>query len=360
VTLYYDSEQTFLALQLAIESAESHVHMEYFIFQPDETGRAVRDLLIAKCRKGVPCRLLLDYVGCFWWPREFLRSLIDGGIEVVFFMPAVPWWIGRRMNFRNHRKIVVVDGRIGFTGSQNIGDEYLGRLKKFGAWRDTHMRLIGPAVQQLQEVFVEDWHFATGTDLVGDECFPAVDPAGEQVVQIIPTGPGGHGRAMHHLLYAAIAAAEYSVCIATPYFVPDLPMLVAIQSAAYRGVRVQMLIPAKSNHWLVLWAGRSFYSEMCDAGVEIYEHRETMLHSKVVVIDKSWAMVGSANMDQRSFRLNFEVTAILFDEAPARDLYRDFAALRDGSQRTDPRRWRDASFRESILLGTARLASPLL
>jgi len=360
VTIYQDAEQTFLALQLAIEAAREHVHMEYFIFQPDETGQAVRDLLIKKCRQGVRCRLLLDYVGCLWWPRGFEQSLVDGGVELAFFLPAVPWRVGRRMNFRNHRKILVVDGHVGFTGSQNIGDEYLGRRRSGVPWRDTHMRLIGPAVHQLQGIFIEDWHFVTGTDLVDDAYFPTLEPRGEQVVQVIPSGPDEQARVMHHLLFAAIAAAQRSVCIATPYFVPDTAMLLALQSAAYRGVRVQLLIPSQSNHRMALWAGRSFYPELSEAGVEVYEYPDAMLHSKVVVVDELWAMVGSANMDERSFRLNFEVTAILYDEEPAKQLHRDFSSLRNQSQRFKRGKSQNWTFGESLALGVARLTSPLL
>lgn len=360
VTIYHDAEKTFLARQLAIEAAESHVHLEYYIFQPDETGRALRDLLIRKVRQGVRCRVLLDYVGCWRWPRSFRQAFHDGGVELAFFLPVVPWRGRWRVNFRNHRKIAVIDGKIGFTGSQNIGDEYLGRRKKYGPWRDTHIRVVGPAVQQLQEIFVEDWHYTTGRDLVADEFFPPPKRVGEHAVQVISSGPDDRSNAMHQLLFAAIAAARQSVCIATPYFVPDTSMLLAIQSAAYRGVRVQLLIPLQSDHRVVLWAGRSYYEELSESGVEIYEYDLGMLHSKVVVIDESWALVGSANMDERSFKLNFEVTAILYDAQLARGLQHDFESLRDRSKRIQPTGRTDWTFRESLSLGLARLASPLL
>jgi cardiolipin synthase len=215
-------------------------------------------------------------------------------------------------------------------------------------------------VHQLQEIFVEDWHYATGSDLAEDKYFPPAPEAGREVVQVIPSGPDCDARVMHHLLLSAVASARRSVAVITPYFVPDTTIVVALQSAAYRGVRVQLLIPARSNHRLALWAGRSFYQELSDAGVEIYEYPEGLLHSKVVVVDEDWAMVGSANMDERSFRINFEVTTILYDEALARCLLEDFEALRYRADRLSPLardRW---SFGESVLLGLARLTSPLL
>ncbi|MFH0983421.1 MAG: cardiolipin synthase [Planctomycetota bacterium] len=360
VIIYFEAEKTFLARQLAIEAAESHIHLEYYIFQPDETGRALLDLLTRKVRQGVRCRVLLDFIGCWRWPRSFARSFHDGGVELAFFLPMVPWRGRWRVNFRNHRKLTVIDGKVGFTGSQNIGDEYLGRRKKHGPWRDTHMRIVGPAVQQLQEIFVEDWHYTTGMDLVADEYFPPPQRVGSRVVQVIPSGPDDPANVMHQLLFAAIAAARRSVCIATPYFVPDTSMVLAFQAVAYRGVRVQLLIPSRSDHRVALWAARSYYEELSAAGVEIYEYDLGMLHSKVVVVDGSWALVGSANMDERSFTLNFEVTTLLYDAELADELHADFEALVARSQRIEPTGRTDWTFRETLSLGFARMASPLL
>lgn len=360
VTIYHDAERTFLALQLAIEAARSHVHLEYYIFQPDETGRAIRDLLIAKVRQGVQCRVLLDDIGCWRLPRRFIREFREGGVQVEFFLPVVPWRGRWHVNFRNHRKIVVIDGEVGFTGSQNIGDEYLGRRRRLGPWRDTHLRLAGPSVQQLQEIFVEDWHFATGEDLIADAYFPPPNTPGHDVVQLVASGPDQDADVLHQVLFAAVAAARHSVCIITPYFVPDTSMILALQSAALRGVHVQLLVPSRSDHWFVLWAGRSYYEELSSNGVEIYEYGQGMLHSKVVIVDQSWAMVGSANMDARSFRINFEVTTMLYDRGLAEQLQRDFDDLRAGATRIKPTGRRYWTFGESLSLGLARLASPML
>jgi cardiolipin synthase len=360
VTIYHEDEQNFNAILEAIESARAHVHLEYYIFQPDDTGRQLRDLLIKKAAQGVEVRLLVDYIGCWKWPRSFRKSFTRGGIKLGWFLPVVPWRGRWRVNFRNHRKIVVVDGRIGFTGSQNIGDEYRGRLAKFGPWRDTHMRIIGPAVQQLQATFAEDWLYATREEISADVYFPPPITRGNQTVQVIPSGPDSNPRIMHHLLNAAVTGARASVDIITPYFAPDTTMIVALQSAAYRGVRVRLLIPSLSDHFVTLWAGRSFYQELTDAGVEIYEYAHALLHSKVVIVDSSCGLVGSANMDQRSFRINFEVTTILYDQSLAANLQEDFDGLlvkADRIQPDSPDHW---GFRKSILLGLARLTSPLL
>ncbi|MCK6485933.1 MAG: cardiolipin synthase [Phycisphaerae bacterium] len=361
VTIYVEAERTFLALSLAIQAARHHVHMEYYIFQPDETGRAIRDLLIEKVRQGVCCRLLLDAVGSWSLKRGFVRTLTDGGVKVEFFMP--PRLNARllRLNCRNHRKLVVIDGKVGFTGSQNIGDEYLGRKSKLGPWRDTHLRLAGPIAEHLQEVFVEDWHFATGEDLSQEEAlFPPIKEAGPSPVQIVASGPDRPVSSLHLILMAAVAAARKSINIMTPYFVPDESMVLALQAASLRGVQVQLLLPRQSDNWFVLWAGRSYYEELLHAGVEIYEYTGGMMHSKVVVVDNAWSMVGSANMDVRSFRLNFELTAMLYDERVAHELTEDFAALKERSRRIEPAAPQHWSFGQSMAVGLARLASPLL
>ncbi|HNO80252.1 MAG TPA: cardiolipin synthase [Phycisphaerae bacterium] len=360
VAIYHEDEENFLAIMEAIEQAKHHVHLEYYIFQPDETGQSLRDLLVRKVKEGVTVRLLVDYIGCWNWPRAFRRSFIEGGVKLSLFDPVVPWRGRWRVNLRNHRKIVVVDGVVGFTGSQNIGDEYRGRLAKFGPWRDTHMRITGPAVHHLQEIFVEDWHYATKEKLVSSECFPRVEAKGDQIVQVIASGPDSNARTMHHLLLSSVTGAQDSVAIITPYFAPDTTMIVALQSAAYRGLRVQLLIPSFSNHWLTLWAGRSFYEELIEAGVEIYEYHKALLHSKVVIIDDSWGMVGSANMDQRSFRINLEVTSVLYDDKLATNLRGDFDRLITKAERIQSRAINKWSFRETIVLGLARLVSPLL
>lgn len=361
VTIFHDAEETYDQIEAAIRAAHSHVHLEYYIFQADQTGQRFRDLLIEKARQGIHCRLLLDFLGCWRLPRRFVQPMKDAGVQVAFCLPVVPWRSRWRANFRNHRKIVVVDGKIGFTGSQNIGDEYRGRKRrKYGPWRDTHLRIVGPGVRDLQDVFARDWYYTTKKSLLDDRHFPHTEAAGNHVVQVVPSGPDQREDVMHQLLFAAVSAARESISIITPYFVPDRAMILALRSAAYRGIQVRLLIPACSDHRVVLWAGRSFYNDLIGSGVQIYEHDHTMLHSKVMVIDRSWAMVGSANVDERSFRVNFELTTILYSSDLADELYRDFEALRAQSRHVRRKSLSARSTGESILLGLARLASPLL
>ncbi len=361
VTIYHDAERVFLALSLAVESARSHIHLEYYIFAEDETGQAIGELLLKKAREGVEVRLLLDAVGCWGLSRSFVRRLRKGGVKAAFFLPWGP--TGRRvqLNCRNHRKLVVVDGRVGFLGSQNIGDVYLGRKKKYGPWRDTHLRVEGPCVTQLQEVFVEDWYFAAHEDLSEQEnYFPTPTTAGDRLVQIVASGPDEKPDVLDQLLLAAVSDARHAVSFLTPYFVPDRAMLLTLKSAAYRGVRVRLLIPSRNNHWLALWAGRSNYDELLESGVEVYEYSHAMLHSKVVVVDRRWAMVGSANMDERSFRINFELTSLLYDSGLAQDLHADFDHLLGQARRITREQIAGWNYSQTLAAGLARLTSPLL
>jgi cardiolipin synthase len=360
VDIYNDAEETFASILAAIDAARHHIHLEYYILRQDETGAALRDALIKKARAGVECRVLLDFIGS-WSPTErFFQPLRDAGGRVEFCLPVVLWRGRWRVNFRNHRKIAIVDGKIGFTGSQNIGNEYCDRRRPSSRWRDTHIRITGPGVHHLQEIFVADWHYTTKEALVTDEYFPEIEASGENIVQVIASGPDQPKGVLHQFLFAAVGAARHSIHVITPYFVPDRSMVLAFQSACYRGVHVRLLLPAQSDHRVVLWAGRSYYQELIEAGVEILEIGDMMLHSKVVIVDEQWAMVGSANMDVRSFSLNFEVTAVLYSEAPVRILEGDFAELCSKATRIHADEITTRSFFESLAIGAARMASPLL
>ncbi len=360
VAIYHNEEQSLITLHDMIASARSHVHLEYYIFRPDETGAMIRDALIARARAGVQVRVLVDYLGSWSLTRAFIHPMVRAGIQFDYFLPVVPWQGPWRVNFRNHRKILIIDGKIAFTGSHNIGDEYRGRHPRLGTWQDTNLSIEGPAVQQLQEVFVEDWYYTTGHELVSDEYFPAPEPVGPHVVQVIPSGPDVEANPILDVVFSAITGAHRSICIMTPYFVPDAALIQALHVAARGGAKVQILIPARNDNPLVLWAGRSFYKEVIRAGVEIYEYDHGMLHNKVVVIDEHWSLVGSANMDHRSFRLNFELSTVLYDAGLARDLLADFRSFLAHARRIAPDGRTAWTVPQAVTLGAARLVSPLL
>jgi len=352
----------YAAMEAAIAAAEHHVHLEFYIWRNDRVGTRLRDLLCEKARQGVRVRLLLDALGSAWTGRRFFRPLREAGGEVAWFNRlSLARLRPGLLNFRTHRKIVVCDGRVGLTGGMNVADEHSRELSGELAWRDTHLLVEGPPVAALQRVFLEDWHFATGGVPREAACFPAMDsPAGGPWVQIVASGPDHDLYAIQKFYFAAIASARERVLIATPYFVPDEPMLAAIATAALRGVNVKLLVPERGDHRLVAAAARTYYADLARAGVRVYEYGPAMLHAKTLVVDRQIAVVGTANMDNRSFRLNFEVVAAVYDEAFAERLAEAFAAdLRQA------RRWRPHEAKRAPLwvrLGesTARLFSLLL
>jgi cardiolipin synthase A/B len=360
VEIYQESEVTFAALEDAMREAKHHIHAEYYIWRPDETGLFFRDLLIEKARAGVECRVLLDSVGCFRVGRRFTRPFTQAGGQLAFFMPLRPFRKNISPQLRNHRKIVVIDGQVGFLGSQNIGDEYRGRLKKLSPWYDTHMRVEGPAALLLQRTFCEDWLFATRQDLSGETYFPEPPRPGHSIVQILPTGPEQNINPLEQILFAAVSSARHKIRIATPYFVPSPALRMAFTYACSRGVRVELVLPTRSDSMIVLWAGRSFYRELLERGVKIYEYDGGVVHSKLVTVDDRWCMLGSANMDMRSFRLNFEVTALIYDQAVTRELAASIDRFCHRARDISLRELRERRWHHDLLEGTARLLTPLL
>ena len=308
-------------LEAAIRTARDHIHLEFYIFQPDATGRKFLELLTGRAVQGIEVRLLLDAVGSRALGQAQLAPLLRAGGRVGWFLPihkAFPWRLA--VHLRNHRKIAVIDGETAYTGGANIGDEYRGRWARRVSWRDTHMKVQGPAVQQLQEVFAEDWSFAAGEELLDDRYFPPVGPAGDAIVHVVSSGPDDPTRALHATLFHAIATAEKRVWIATPYFVPDEAIATALMTSARRGVDVRVLLPERTDHPLVDRAAESFLPELVEAGVKAYWYEAGMLHSKLVTVDGEWGFLGSANMDIRSFRLNFEVNLLVLSPTWTRSL----------------------------------------
>lgn len=362
VRILQEANATYAALEEALRSARHHIHMEYYIWQPDETGHSFRDLVIERARAGIECRLLLDAVGCLRVGRAFLRPLLAAGVRVAFFMPLYAFPLRKRwsLHLRNHRKIAVIDGQVAFLGSQNIGDEYRGRLRDMSPWYDTHMRVSGPAALFLQQTFAEDWYLAARERLDGKQYFAEPSRPGQSLVQVLPTGPDQSFSTLGQILFAAVSSARSSIRIATPYFVPDLAVRTALAHACYRGVQVRLVLPSRSDSALSLWAARSFYAELMEAGVQIHEYDAGVLHSKLVTVDDRWCMLGSANMDARSFRLNFEITALLYDQRVATELARSIDGFFEGARRIErhdvwhPRLWRQLGE------GAARLFAPLL
>jgi len=356
--LLFDGAATFDALHGAIAEAREHVHLEYYIYQPDRTGIALRDALVARAQAGVQVRVLLDAVGSSSCSRRFFAPLIAAGGEVAWFHPIRWFNVWRRpwLNLRTHRKIAVIDGRIGFTGGVNITDAQDERLRG-DAYRDLHMHLEGEIVQVLQLVFVEDWAYSTRTPPL--PLGPPVPQRGAVAAQVVASGPDSPWEAIHRLHVGAIHAAQRRVWLTTPYFVPGEAAMMALTSAALGGLDVRLLVPRMCDSRLVTYAARSYFDELLGAGVRIYEYGPRLLHTKALLCDDDLAIIGSANFDHRSFRLNFEVSVLLRDEAVAATLARHLEsecsrAPRVRNDRAQPL-WR-ARLPEAL----ARLVSPLL
>jgi cardiolipin synthase len=311
VTLYHDGRSAFDAMSDAMEAARHHIHLEYFIFQPDDTGRRVLDLLARKARQGVEVRLLYDAMGSRRLHRRTLQPLHAAGARCSVFLPINPLRRRIQVNMRNHRKILVIDGQTAFTGGLNIGDEYLGLVPRFGFWRDTHLQVRGPAVAGLQRVFIEDWDFAADENLKETAYFPDAASDGSHGVQVIHSGPDQELNSIREVYFAAILRARKRLWIASPYFVPDAGIRDALCLAGFQGVDVRVLCQCHPDKWIPLFAGRYYWDEVLKADVKVYQYTCGMMHSKVILVDGEWASVGSANLDNRSLHLNFEVNCLI-------------------------------------------------
>lgn len=367
VELLVDGGHKYPRLLEDIAAAEREVHAEYYIFDPDENGTAVRDALVTAARRGAKVRLLLDAVGSKKSSRRFFQPLIDAGGELAWFHPmrlnhAFQFWKRPWLNLRTHRKIVVIDGRIAYTGGINITDAQDERLRD-DAYRDLHLRMEGDVVRELQQVFVEDWIYATDDRAMIGEVVQNLPPRhdGPIRVQMITSGPDSRWEAIHRAQVSAIHAASQRVWMTTPYFVPGEAAMMALTSAALGGIDVRLLVPKMSDSRLVTYAARSYYDALLAAGVKVYEYGPRLLHSKSLLVDDDLAMIGTANFDHRSFRLNFEMQALIHDAGINAQLRKQIEAEFAHAPRVrDPGEGKRPLFRERLPEAVARLMSPLL
>ena len=360
VDLLVDGAATYDAIVAAIAAAQRHVHVEYYIFVGDRSGVRIRDALIERARAGVRVRMLLDGVGSRTLKAAFLAPLREAGVELAHFHP-VRWWLTPflrpKLNLRTHRKIVVCDGLVGFTGGINVTDDEDERVNP-AAYHDLHLRFEGESVRWLQIAWLEDWHYATDEMLAESEVLVAV-AEGAICTQIIPSGPDNPWEPIHRIHVEAIHRAEQRVWLATPYFVPSQAALFALGGAAMRGLDVRLLIPQRSDSRLVDASARSYFERLQKTGVRIYLYGPRMLHSKTLLVDDGLAVIGSANFDSRSFRLNFELSVLFCDQGVAADLERILTADLAVAHEV-PKPLPKPSFPQRLGEGIARLFSPIL
>ena len=358
IELYRDGKLAFQAIEDAIAQAQHHIHLLYYIWEVDATGKRMRDALIQAAQRGVEVRLCVDDVGSRNANAKFFKGLTQAGGQVARFLKVNI--LSRRINLnnRNHRKVVVIDGFVAFTGGMNVGDAYAGIGEP---WQDLHARIEGPVAKDLQEVFCQDWYHATNENLINDEYFPPSVSKGDIKAQFLASGPADRRwQSIYMALFAAINLAEKRVWIETPYFVPDRPLMLALQTAALRGVDVRILLPGQSDHALVLYAGRSFIDELLAAGTRIFEYQGAMTHSKALIFDSKFATLGSANMDQRSFRLNFEGNIFFYSETITQQMEADFLQLCASAVEITVQRRKAVSKTDRLLESAAHIMAPLL
>ncbi|MCK7552757.1 cardiolipin synthase [Marinobacter goseongensis] len=357
--LLRDGEATFDAVFEAMEDARRYILLEFYIVRSDKVGQRIKSILKRKLAEGVEVWFLYDDIGSVGLPRKYLTELADAGARVASFGDGN---IRRRrfqINFRNHRKLLVCDGHTGFVGGINLGDEYLGTAMDQEPWRDTHCQISGPAVTGLQLAWLEDWNWAS-SEFPELSWEPDITPDSDQEVLILPTGPADTYETCALFFLNCINNARERIWIASPYFVPDFQIMNALQLAALRGVDVRIIIPEKSDNWLIKIAAYSYLVQACQAGVGIYRYQPGFMHQKVILVDNRYAAVGTANMDNRSMRLNFEITAINTSEAFVADvatmLEEDLANTRLMTERD----YQDRSIAFRLGCRAVRLLAPLL
>lgn len=360
VTVLKDASEKYPLLFDMLENACRYIHLEYYIIRNDTTGRKLVDLLLKKAEEGVEVRVLYDAVGSSSFGRSQKKRLEDGGVKVSSFLPVRFPILNSSLNYRNHRKIAVVDNQA-LVGGINIGDEYLGQ-GTLGYWRDTHLLLEGDSVNAVHLIFLLDWFFSSEEEIsLGDYITPGQPLFPEQhYVQVAASGPDSEWESVHQMYFSIITTAENSLYITSPYFIPGDSILMAMKTAALSGVDVRLLIPGIPDHKIVYWATNSYLEEIMEAGVRVYFYQKGFVHSKVLIADGSVASVGTANMDERSFKHNFEVNALIYTREVVEEIETQFfqdlldskeIKLEEYCQKSLPKR-----LRESL----ARLLSPLL
>lgn len=342
-----------------IMGAKDHVHIQFYIFEDDEFGRSMRDALVAKARQGLEVRVIYDSVGCWKVNRDFFESMRCAGVYVESFLKVRFPLLTNKVNYRNHRKVVVVDGRVGFVGGCNIADRYLKGVE-WGRWRDTMLMVRGNAVHGLQNSFLVDWYFANRTLVSGQRYFPFSIQAGGQLVQVVQSNPVGEVHTVAAGFIKVLSSARNYLYLQTPYFMPDESFMQALKAAALSGVDVRLMIPERSDSRVADYAARSYMRPLVVAGVKVYLYKGGMMHGKVLVCDDALSSVGSVNLDSRSFFYNFEVAAFVYGKEVATALRGNFLEDMKECRLLTMGEMNGRTLKERCLESVSRLFSPLL
>lgn len=359
VDIYTGGYTMLQSLIRELRKAKQHIHMEFYIFEDDAVGRLVRDVLIEKAREGVEVRVIYDDVGCWHVPHHFFEEMRNAGIEARSFLKVRFPVFTSKVNYRNHRKIVVIDGSVGFIGGMNLAERYM-RGFPWGIWRDTHILLEGKAVHGLQTAFLLDWYFVDRTLITASRYFPKIESYGTSLVQIVTSEPIGPWKEIMQGLTVAISNAKKYIYMQTPYFLPTEQILAAMQTAALSGVDVRLMIPEHADNRVTHFGSRSYLADVMQAGVKVYFYKKGFLHSKLMVSDDLLSTVGSANIDFRSFEHNFEVNAFMYDIETALQMKEIFLQDQRESTHILLKNWVKRPWRQKALESVVRLLAPLL
>lgn len=360
IDVFSTGESTFNAIFDAIKNAQDHIHIEFFIFDDDRISNQLRELLIQKTKEGVRVRMIYDYWGSFNLSKKFLKSMREAGIFVYPFLPF-RWRISRssKINYRNHRKLVIIDGKIGFTGGLNIADRYI-YGNKLGNWRDTFIQLEGSAVHGLQLLFMVDWFFVAQKLINGQKYFPEPQKFEQNLIQIVNSGPDSDWSAILQGIASSFSSATKYIYIQSPYYMPTDIIAACIQMAALSGIDVRLMIPVKSDSQFSDASTNSYLGQALEAGVRVFHYKNGFLHSKAMVIDDFISIVGSTNMDERSFAQNFEANAFIYDLKTAIKLKELFLKDTESCEELKLETWTNRKRRQKLKESFARLFSPLM
>ncbi|TVR72426.1 MAG: cardiolipin synthase [Marinilabiliales bacterium] len=360
VEILNNGDQTFASIISELKKAKDHIHLEYYIIDDDGIGNEIRELLIAKSVEGVKVRIIYDDVGCWKLGKKFLGSLKNAGVELYPFMPVRFPFLANRINYRNHRKIIVIDGNIGFVGGINIADRYIVGSEDIPFWRDTHMKIEGEAVNSLQVVFLIDWYFVSGKIVSNRSYFPKSRIRNRQLVQITASGPDSDWASIMQAYFSAISTARHYIYITVPYFIPNESILTALKTAALSGIDVRIIIPGRSDSVLAYNGTMSYVEELLEAGIRVFAYQKGFVHSKLIMVDDVFASVGTANMDIRSFDDNFEINALVYDEGLCNELKESFLSDIGNCTEIELGIHARRGFRKRFVESFARIFSPLL
>jgi cardiolipin synthase len=355
-----DAKETFPAIFNSIEQARHHIHLEFYIVEDDSIGNYLRELLIQKAREGVEVRFIYDDVGSWELKRKFLRSMSDAGVKVDCFMRVRFPNLTSKVNYRNHRKILVVDGKTAFVGGLNFADRYINGVPSIGPWRDTHLKVTGGGATALQIIFMADWYFVSKEILKGESYFKPFVAGDGKLVQMVASGPDSDWESIGQAYFAAIASATDYVYLSSPYLMPPSDIVTALKTSALGGIDVRIIVPGKSDAVSAKWGTNSYVEELLEAGVKVFFYQAGFIHSKVIVVDGIFSSVGTANLDFRSLETNFEVNAMIYDEETAGILASQFLEDQGKSQEVVLEDWIRRPRMNKIKESFARILSPML